>query len=67
MVKDVKPEVTPDVADEDVEGNAFKWDVQRDANGRSRLRQGWDPADGPAGSRQPTKSGIEQRPSQEGR
>jgi hypothetical protein len=65
MVKDiVDPDVNPS---EDVEGNAFKWDIQQDAAGRSRLRQGWNPADGPAGTRQPTRSGIEPRPPRDGR
>ena len=67
MVKDFEPEVTQDATEEDVEGNAFKWDIQQDASGRSRPRQGWNPADGPAGTRQPTKTGMEQRPSQDGR
>jgi hypothetical protein len=44
---------------DDAEGHAFKWEYETDAKGRSRARQTWDPKDGPAGTRQPTRSGIE--------
>jgi hypothetical protein len=43
-----QPPVDPGDED-DTEGHAFKWHVETDAKGQPRLRQAWNPEDGPAG------------------
>jgi len=59
MTNDTNAKV-PASDEDDVEGHAFKWELETDAKGRSKPRQAWDPKDGPAGSRQPTRSGLEE-------
>jgi hypothetical protein len=66
MAKSVRLDDPVPVKD-DVEGHAFRWDVTTDPDGKKRMQQRWNDADGAPGTRQPTKSGIERRPSQEGR